>query len=90
MEQNELNLYVNILQKRISEYFNQSLIFETKFQYQNEIIENQNKKIEELNLEISEYVSQIKHLDEQRTKENSSPISSRKKKETVDDGDIFS
>jgi len=89
MEQNELNLYVNILQKRISEYFNQSLIFETKFQYQNEIIENQNKKIEELNLEISEYVSQIKHLDEQRTKENSSPISSRKKKETVDDGDIY-
>ena len=44
MDTNELNYFVNVLQKRITEYFNQSLMYEARFQQQNDIITKQNEK----------------------------------------------
>ena len=54
MEQTELNLYIDLLQNRLKEYFNQSLIFEAKLKYQNEIITELNAKIEDLQLKLDQ------------------------------------
>lgn len=66
MDQNELNFYVNTLQSKVKDYFQQSIILESKIQYQNEIISAQNSKIEELERSVGEYQDQIKKLDKKR------------------------
>ena len=66
MDQNELNYYLNVLQKKVNDYFSQSIVLESKINYQNEIITAQNSKIEELERSIQEYKDQIKNLDKKR------------------------
>lgn len=63
MEQTELNFYYQTLQKKMNDYFTQSIVLESKLQYQNDIITKQNEKITELTRDLSEYQSQIEHLD---------------------------
>lgn len=95
MDANELNYFVNILQKRISEYFNQSLMYEARFQQQNDIITKQNEKIEELTITVADYKSQIEYIDEQKKNEESKPIplksaaSRTRKKSNTSDGGTF-
>jgi len=98
MDTNELNYFVNVLQKRISEYFNQSLMYEARFQMQNDIITKQNEKIAELTQSVQDYKTQIEYFDEQKKKEESKPIPlkaaaarTRKKSNasTTSDGGIF-
>ena len=57
MEQTELNIYIELLQNRLKEYFNQSLIFEAKLKYQNEIITGLNTKIKELQSQLEQRTS---------------------------------
>ena len=85
MSENEY--FLQVLQKRIGEYFNQSLLYEAKFQQQNDIITAQNEKIEELNRAIGEYQSQINHFDETLKKQASKPT--RKKTTSQPDGGTF-
>jgi len=54
MEQTELNIYIELLQNRLKEYFNQSLIFEAKLKYQNEIITELNTKVKELQSQLEQ------------------------------------
>ena len=87
MEQQELNYFVQILQKRISEYFNQSLMFEAKFEYQNAIISQLKEKLEEVTRSNEEYVAQIEHMD---AKMKGTATTSRRKKSTApSDGGEF-
>ena len=81
MAKTETDYFLQILQKRISEYFNQSLMYEARFQQQNDIITVQNEKITELTRSIEEYQSQIENLDQTKK-----PTSRRKK---VEDGGTF-
>lgn len=81
MAKTETDYFVQILQKRIGEYFNQSLMYEARFQQQNDIITVQNEKITELTRSIEEYQSQIENLDQAKK-----PTSRRKK---VEDGGTF-
>jgi len=82
----ESDYFLSVLQKRIGEYFNQSLLYEARFQQQNDIITAQNEKIEELNRSIGEYQEQIKNLDESRKQ---SPKPTRKKTTSTSDGGTF-
>ena len=66
MDQNELNFYVNTLQSKVKDYFQQSIILESKIQYQNEIISAENSQTEELERSVGEYQDQIKKLDKKR------------------------
>jgi len=66
MDQNELTYFVQVLQKRIGEYFQQSLVYEARFQQQNDIITQLNEKVEELIRSVEEYQSQIQNLDQER------------------------
>lgn len=54
MEQTELNIYIELLQNRLKEYFNQSIIFEAKLKYQNEIITELNAKVSELQSQLEQ------------------------------------
>ena len=45
MEQAELNFYIKSLQKKMNDYFTQSLFLKSKIAYQNDIISQQNDKI---------------------------------------------
>ena len=85
MSENEY--FLQVLQKKIGEYFNQSLLYEAKFQQQNDIIAAQNEKIKELNNSIDEYQSQINHFDETLKKQTSKPT--RKKTTSASDGGTF-
>jgi CII-binding regulator of phage lambda lysogenization HflD len=82
MEQAELNYYLKNIQKKLNDYFSQSMILESKIQYQNDIIAQQNQTISDLDKAIEEYKEQIKNL-------NLKPI--RKKSTTIDktDGGAF-
>jgi len=82
----ESDYFLSVLQKRIGEYFNQSLMYEARFQQQNDIITAQNEKIEELNRAIGEYQEQIKNFDEARKQ---SPKPTRKKTTSTSDGGTF-
>lgn len=83
----ESDYFLQVLQKRIGEYFNQSLVYEARFQQQNDIITAQNGKIEELNKTIDEYQSQIIHFDETLKKHTTKPT--RKKTTSTSDGGAF-
>ena len=83
----ESDYFLQVLQKRIGEYFNQSLVYEARFQQQNDIITAQNEKIEELNRAIGEYQAQIIHFDEASKKQASKPT--RKKTTSTSDGGTF-
>ena len=83
----ESDYFLQVLQKRIGEYFNQSLVYEARFQQQNDIISAQNEKIEELNKAIGEYQAQINHFDEALKKQASKPT--RKKPTSTPDGGTF-
>ncbi len=87
MEQVELNFYINTLQKKMNDYFTQSIVLESKIAYQNDIISQQNDKIKELNRNIEEYQSQIKNFDE--TVKKSASRTTRKKTESPSDGGTF-
>lgn len=80
MNNDELNFYVQTLQKKMNDYFTQSIVLESKIAYQNDIISQQNAKIKELDTEISEYKSQL---------ENLSPKPQRKRKVSEGDGGEF-
>ena len=82
----ESDYLLSVLQKRIGEYFNQSLMYEARFQQQNDIITAQNEKIEELNKAIGEYQSQIAHFDAE--KKETKVTTSRKRKSATDGGDF--
>jgi uncharacterized coiled-coil protein SlyX len=87
MEQAELNFYINTLQKKMNDYFTQSIVLESKIAYQNDIISQQNDKIKELNKAIEEYQGQIKNFDE--TMKKSTSRATRKKTESPSDGGTF-
>ncbi len=87
MEQAELNFYINTLQKKMNDYFTQSIVLESKIAYQNDIISQQNDKIKELNKAIEEYQGQIKNFDE--TMKKSTSRTTRKKPESPSDGGTF-
>ena len=87
MEQAELNFYIKTLQKKMNDYFTQSIILESKIAYQNDIISQQNDKITELNRVVEEYQNQIKNFDE--TVKKSASRTTRKKTESPSDGGAF-
>jgi uncharacterized coiled-coil protein SlyX len=87
MEQAELNFYIKTLQKKMNDYFTQSIILESKIAYQNDIISQQNDKITELNRVVEDYQNQIKNFDE--TVKKSTSRTSRKKTESPSDGGTF-
>lgn len=87
MEQAELNFYINTLQKKMNDYFTQSIVLESKIAYQNDIISKQNDKIMELSKSIEEYQEQIKNFDE--TVKKSTGRATRKKTESSSDGGTF-
>ena len=91
MDQNELNYFVQVLQKRIGEYFQQSLVYEARFQQQNDIITKQNERIEELIKEVEDYKSQIENIDEIAKKQaaRAATVKSRKKTTSPGDGGTF-
>jgi len=89
MEQAELNFYINLLQTRIKELFEKSLIFESRIQFQNEIITKQQEKIEELNRSVEDYQVQISNLDAQRIVKNESSITRKRKSTSSTDGGDF-
>ena len=62
MNNDELNFYVQTLQKKMNDYFTQSIVLESKIAYQNDIISKQNAKIKELDTAVSEYKSQLENL----------------------------
>jgi len=74
MEQAELNFYVTTLQKKMNDYFTQSIVLESKIQYQNEIIQKQQLKIEELKTSCQDYESQVEGLSQKLKEETSKPI----------------
>ena len=81
MEQAELNYYITTLQKRMNDYFTQSVVLESKIAYQNDIISKQNEMIDELNKSIEEYQSQIANFDAQ--KELPKETSTRSKRKSI-------
>jgi len=87
MEQAELNFYIKTLQKKMNDYFTQSIILESKIAYQNDIISQQNDKITELNRVVEEYQNQIKNFDE--TVKKSASRTTRKKTESPSDEGTF-
>ena len=87
MEPAELNFYIKTLQKKMNDYFAQSIILESKIAYQNDIISQQNDKITELNRDVEEYQNQIKNFDE--TVKKSASRTTRKKTEPPSDGGTF-
>ena len=87
MEPAELNFYIKTLQKKMNDYFTQSIILESKIAYQNDIISQQNDKITELNGVVEEYQNQIKNFDE--TVKKSASHTTRKKTESPSDGGTF-
>lgn len=86
MEQAELNFYVNALQKKLNDYFSQSVVLESKIAYQNEIISKQNQLIEEQSRSIEEYKSQIAHFDAE--KQAAKTTTPRKRKSATDGGEF--
>lgn len=52
MNAEELNFYVNTLQNKMTDYFTQSIILESKIAYQNDIIRKQNERITELEAKL--------------------------------------
>ena len=68
MEQAELNYYLKNLQKKLNDYFSQSMILESKIQYQNDIISQQNQTISDLDRAVEEYKEQIKNLNSKPTR----------------------
>ena len=87
MEQAELNYYLKNLQKKLNDYFSQSMLLESKIQYQNDIISQQNQTITDLDRAVDEYKEQIKNLNL-----NSNTKSPRKKQtasENKSDGGTF-
>lgn len=87
MEQAELNFYIKTLQKKMNDYFTQSIVLESKIAYQNDIISQQNDKITELSRAVEDYQNQIKNFDE--TMKKSTSRTSRKKTESPSDGGTF-
>jgi len=73
MEQTELNYYIQSLQKRLTDYFNQSIVMESKIQYQNDIIKKQNQTISDLDTSVTEYKEQIKNLNAKPTRKKTPP-----------------
>jgi len=68
MEQAELNYYLKNLQKKLNDYFSQSMILESKIQYQNDVISQQNQTITDLDRAVDEYKEQIKNLNSKTTR----------------------
>jgi len=68
MEQTELNYYLKNIQKKLNDYFSQSMILESKIQYQNDIISQQNQTISDLDRAVEEYKEQIKNLNSKPTR----------------------
>ena len=64
MDTNELNFYLNTLQKKVQDYFTQNIVLESKIQYQNEIISKQNEQITALTKDNQEYKDQLSILCE--------------------------
>jgi len=62
MDTNELNFYLNTLQKRVQDYFTQNIVLESKIQYQNEIISKQNEQITVLIKDNQEYKDQLSRI----------------------------
>ena len=85
MEQAELNYYIQSLQKKMTDYFTQSVVLESKIAYQNDIISKQNQMIEEQNRSIEEYQSQIAHFDAEK---KAAKTTTRKTKSASDGGDF--
>ena len=83
MEQAELNYYIQALQKKMTDYFTQSVVLESKIAYQNDIISKQNQVIEEHERSIKEYQSQIAHLDAEK---KAAKTTTRKTKSSSDGG----
>ncbi len=52
MNADELNFYVNTLQNKMTDYFTQSIVLESKIAYQNDIIRKQNERIAELEAKL--------------------------------------
>ena len=71
MEQAELNYYLKNLQKKLNDYFSQSMLLESKIQYQNDIISQQNQTITDLDRAVEEYKEQIKNLNSKPTRKKS-------------------
>lgn len=80
MNNDELSFYVQTLQKKMNDYFTQTVVLESKIAYQNDIITKQNQRIQELDTAVSEYKSQIENL-------SSKP--QRKRKTAEGDGGEF-
>jgi len=80
MNNDELSFYVQTLQKKMNDYFTQTVVLESKIAYQNDIITKQNQRIQELDTAVSEYKSQL---------ENLSPKPQRKRKVSEGDGGEF-
>jgi len=62
MDTNELNYYLNTLQKKVQDYFTQNIVLESKIQYQNEIISKQNEQITALSKDNQEYKDQLSRI----------------------------
>ena len=62
MDTNELNFYLNTLQKKVKDYFTQNIVLESKIQYQNEIISKQNEQITALTKDNQEYKDQLSRI----------------------------
>ena len=62
MDTNELNFYLNTLQKKVQDYFSQNIVLESRIQYQNEIISKQNEQITALSKDNQEYKDQLSRI----------------------------
>ena len=80
MNNDELSFYVQTLQKKMNDYFTQTVVLESKVAYQNDIITKQNQRIQELDTAVSEYKTQLANL---------SPKPQRKRKASEGDGGEF-
>ena len=79
MEQAELNYYLKNLQKKLNDYFSQSMLLESKIQYQNDIISQQNQTITDLDRAVDEYKEQIKNLNLNTKSPRKKPTTSENK-----------
>jgi len=81
MVENEIPYMLNVLQMKSTEMFQQSLVYESKFQRQNDIITKQNEALQELQRSNQELTEQVQNLD--------SKLKGTRKRKTTTSDDTF-
>ena len=81
MDENEIPYMLNVLQMKSTEMFQQSLVYESKFQRQNDIITKQNEALQELQRSNQELTEQVQNLD--------SKLKGTRKRKTTTSDDTF-